>query len=64
MDYGCEMSLNEDGSAKEYYMIFFLVEKDTDEIVVWTDLAVKWTDSSEAFYQDALRLGLIKDPKS
>ena len=61
MDYGCEMSLNEDGSTRAYHMVFFLLDKNTDEIVAWNDQYVDWTDSSEAYYKDALKHGLIRD---
>jgi hypothetical protein len=60
MDYGCEMSLNEDGSTRSYHMVFLILNKDTGEVLAWNDQYVDWTDSSEAAYQDALKHGVIK----
>ncbi|MBP3321412.1 MAG: hypothetical protein J6M12_03575 [Clostridia bacterium] len=58
-DYGqVDMHLKEDGSANTYHVIMVIVDKQ-DEVVIWRDEFVDWTDSSEAFYQDALRLGVI-----
>lgn len=58
-DYGeVDMHLKEDGSTNTYHVIM-VIEDQEGEIVIWRDEFVDWTDSSEAFYQDALELGVI-----
>ena len=41
-----------------FHMVFFIYDGD-GELVGWTSRLVDWTDSSEAYYQDALKYGLI-----
>ena len=60
MDYGCEMSLKEDGSLATYHMVFVILENGTENIVGWNDQYVDWTDSSEAYYKDALAYGVLE----
>ena len=59
-DYGAKLSLKEDGSTQTYHFIFIILDQE-GEIVIWRDELVDWTDSSQAYYEDALRLGIIKD---
>lgn len=59
-DYGAKLSLKEDGSTQTYHFIFIILDQE-GEIVTWRDELVDWTDSSQAYYEDALRLGIIKD---
>ena len=59
-DYGAKLSLKEDGSTQTYHFIFIILDQE-GEIVIWRDELVDWTDSSQAYYEDALRLGIIKE---
>ena len=53
--YGYE---NPSFAGDTYHMIFVICDKE-GTAVAWTDLNVQWTDSSEAYYQDALKYDLI-----
>ena len=57
MDYGAEMSVNEDGSTRTYHMVFFIMQG--EEIVAWHDEYVDWTDATQKFYDDAVAKNLI-----
>ena len=58
-DYGeVDMHLKEDGSTNTYHVVM-VIEDGQGQHVIWRDELVDWTDSSEAFYQDALKLGVI-----
>ena len=58
-DYGeVDMHLKEDGSTNTYHVVM-VIEDSQGQHVIWRDELVDWSDSSEAFYQDALRLGVI-----
>jgi hypothetical protein len=59
-DFGGEFSLNDDGSTRTYHMIFFILNKGTEEIVVWNDQMVDWTDSAQKYYDEAKEWGIIK----
>ena len=54
MDFGMEKP----NVGDTYHMIFVICDKE-GTAVAWTDLNVQWTDSSEAYYQDALKYDLI-----
>lgn len=58
-DYGeVDMHLKEDGSTNTYHVVM-VIEDGQGQQVIWRDELVDWSDSSEAFYQDALELGVI-----
>ena len=59
-DYGAKLSLKEDGSTQTYHFIFIILDQE-GEIVTWRDELVDWTDSSQAYYEDALAAGAIKE---
>lgn len=59
-DYGAKLSLKEDGSTQTYHFIFIILDQE-GEIVIWQEELVDWTDSSQAYYEDALAAGAIKE---
>ncbi|MBQ7847371.1 MAG: hypothetical protein IJX08_05720 [Clostridia bacterium] len=48
-----------DGGTNTYHMIFIILDASTDELVIWRDEMVDWTDSSELYLADAITAGKI-----
>ncbi|MBQ7848013.1 MAG: hypothetical protein IJ344_06965 [Clostridia bacterium] len=55
---GFRPQLKEDGCTNSYHMIFLIFNQE-EELVIWRDEFVDWTDSSEAFLQDAIKHGIV-----
>jgi hypothetical protein len=47
-----------DGGTNTYHMIFMIYDTN-DELVIWRDEMVDWTDSSELFLADTIAKGII-----
>ena len=58
-DYGAKFELAEDGSTQTYHVVMVILDKE-GEIKIWRDEWMDWTNSSQAYYEDAVELGLIK----
>ena len=52
-------SLKEDGSAQSYQTFFVLTSDHGTDIDLWWEEQLIWNESSEAYYKDALKKGLI-----
>ena len=59
-NYGLNMMLKEDGSNNSYETVF-IIEDTEGRILCWYADEVDWTDSSEAYYKQAVETGIQED---
>ncbi|MBQ8911581.1 MAG: hypothetical protein IJY89_03320 [Clostridia bacterium] len=57
--YGAEFSLDADGNAQTYHVVMVILDAEGN-VEIWRDELIDWTNSSQAYYDDAVKHGIIK----